>query len=92
MSGTMGRMYIGTSGLQAHQNAINTTAHNLTNLNTAGYSRQQVVLTDLAYQKLGYTKVGVNQTGLGTRVEETRTTRDKYLDQKFFSLILKYHC
>lgn len=83
MSGTMGRMYIGTSGLQAHQNAINTTAHNLTNLNTAGYSRQQVVLTDLAYQKLGYTKVGVNQTGLGTRVEETRTTRDKYLDQKF---------
>lgn len=83
MSGTMGRMYIGTSGLQAHQNAINTTAHNLTNLNTAGYSRQQVVLTDLAYQNLGYTKVGINQTGLGTRVEETRTTRDKYLDQKF---------
>lgn len=83
MPGTMGRMYIGTSGLQAHQNAINTTAHNLTNLNTEGYSRQQVVLTDLAYQKLGYTKVGVNQTGLGTRVEETRTTRDKYLDQKF---------
>ena len=83
MSGTMGRMYIGTSGLQAHQNAINTTAHNLTNLNTEGYSRQQVLLTDLAYQNLGYTKVGVKQTGLGTRVEETRTTRDKYLDQKY---------
>lgn len=83
MSGTMGRMYIGTSGLQAHQNAINTTAHNLTNLNTKGYSRQQVLLTDLAYQNLGYTKVGIKQTGLGTRVEETRTTRDKYLDQKY---------
>lgn len=83
MSGTMGRMYIGTSGLQAHQNAINTTAHNLTNLNTEGYSRQQVLLTDLAYQNLGYTKVGIKQTGLGTRVEETRTTRDKYLDQKY---------
>lgn len=83
MSGTMGRMYIGTSGLQAHQNAINTTAHNLTNLNTEGYSRQQVLLTDLAYQKLGYTKVGINQTGLGTRVEETRTTRDQYLDRKY---------
>jgi len=76
-------MYIGTSGLQAHQNAINTTAHNLTNLNTEGYSRQQVLLTDLAYQNLGYTKVGIKQTGLGTRVEETRTTRDKYLDQKY---------
>lgn len=83
MAGTMGRMYIGTSGLQAHQNAINTTAHNLTNLNTEGYSRQQVLLSDLAYQKLGYTKVGIKQTGLGTRVEETRTTRDKYLDNKY---------
>lgn len=83
MAGTMGRMYIGTSGLQAHQNAINTTAHNLTNLNTEGYSRQQVLLSDLAYQKLGYTKVGIKQTGLGTRVEETRTTRDRYLDNKY---------
>lgn len=83
MTGTMGRMYIGTSGLQANQNAINTTAHNLTNLDTEGYSRQQVLLTDLAYQNLGYTKVGTKQTGLGTRVEETRTTRDKYLDQKY---------
>lgn len=83
MSGTMGRMYIGTSGLQAHQNAINTTAHNLTNLGTEGYSRQQVLLADVGYQRLGYTKVGINQTGLGTRVEATRTTRDKYLDQKY---------
>lgn len=83
MSGTMGRMYIGTSGLQAHQNAINTTAHNLTNLNTEGYSRQQVLLADVGYQKLGYTPIGINQTGLGTKVEATRTTRDKYLDQKY---------
>lgn len=83
MAGTMGRMYIGTSGLQAHQNAINTTAHNLTNLKTEGYSRQQVLMTDLAYQTIGFTKVGIKQTGLGTRIAETRTTRDKYLDQKY---------
>lgn len=83
MSGTMGRMYIGASGLQAHQNAINTTAHNLTNLGTEGYSRQQVLLTDLGYQNLGYTKVVFNQTGLGTKVDETRTTRDHFLDRKY---------
>ena len=76
-------MYIGTSGLQANQNAINTTAHNLTNLNTEGYSRQQVLLKDLAYQKLGYTKTGINQTGLGTKVDQTRTTRDHFLDNKY---------
>lgn len=83
MSGTMGRMYIGASGLQAHQNAINTTAHNLTNLSTEGYSRQQVLLADLGYQNLGYTKVVFNQTGLGTKVDETRTTRDHFLDRKY---------
>ena len=83
MAGTMGRMYIGTSGLQANQNAINTTAHNLTNLNTEGYSRQQVLLKDLAYQKLGYTKTGINQTGLGTKVDQIRTTRDHFLDNKY---------
>jgi flagellar hook-associated protein 1 FlgK len=76
-------MYIGTSGLQSSQNAINTTAHNLTNLSTEGYSRQQVVMTDMAYQTLGYTKVGIKQTGLGTRVAETRTTRDHFLDNKY---------
>jgi len=83
MAGTMGRMYIGASGLQASQNAINTTAHNLTNLSTEGYSRQQVIQSDLAYQKLGYTKVSIKQTGLGTKVSETRTTRDIFLDNKY---------
>ncbi|MBQ8982379.1 MAG: flagellar hook-associated protein FlgK [Lachnospiraceae bacterium] len=83
MSGTMGRMYIGASGLQASQNAINTTAHNLTNLDTEGYSRQQVIQSDLGYQKLGFTKVSIKQTGLGTKVSQTRTTRDIFLDNKY---------
>lgn len=82
MSGTMGRMYIGTSGIMAHQNAINTTAHNLTNVNTKGYSRQQVVLSDVGYQTIGYTPISTKQTGYGTRVNDTRTARDKYLDLK----------
>lgn len=83
MAGTMGRMYIGTSGILAHQNAINTTAHNLANLNTAGYSRQQVLMADLGYQNLGISALGMKQTGYGTKVEATRTTRDHFLDEKF---------
>ena len=35
-------LYIGASGLQTSQNALNTTAHNLTNVDTVGYTRQQV--------------------------------------------------
>lgn len=34
---------IGVSGLQAFQSALNTTGHNIANVNTAGYSRQQTM-------------------------------------------------
>ena len=44
MSGTMGNFYVGVSGMQSHQYALNTTAHNITNANTEGYSRQRSVI------------------------------------------------
>jgi flagellar hook-associated protein 1 FlgK len=34
---------IGVSGLQAFQSALNTTSHNIANVNTSGYSRQQTL-------------------------------------------------
>ena len=37
-----GSLYIGVSGLQTSQNALNTTAHNMSNIDTVGYTRQQV--------------------------------------------------
>ena len=38
----MGSLYIGASGLQTSQNALNTTAHNMSNIDTTGFVRQQV--------------------------------------------------
>ena len=35
---------IGLSGLNAAQNALNTTSNNIGNVNTAGYNREQVIL------------------------------------------------
>lgn len=81
MAGTMGNFYVGVSGIQAHQYAMNTTAHNLTNAGTAGYSRQQVLLTDLRYVNLGLTPNGLNQSGLGTRIADVRLVRDRLLDR-----------
>ena len=43
----MGSLYIGASGLQTSQNALNTTAHNLSNVDTTGYTRQQVQQSEL---------------------------------------------
>ena len=34
-----GSLYIGTSGLQTSQNALNTTGHNMSNIDTTGYTR-----------------------------------------------------
>ncbi|MDD6070261.1 MAG: flagellar hook-associated protein FlgK [Clostridiales bacterium] len=80
MSGTMGNFYVGVSGMQSHQYALNTTAHNITNAGTDGYSRQQVLLSDIAYTRLGTTALGVNQAGLGTKIQDVRLVRDRFLD------------
>ena len=72
MAGSMGSMYIGVSGLQSSQNALNTTAHNLTNLKTIGYSRQQVIMNDLSYAKISQTGAVTNTIGTGTKVEADR--------------------
>lgn len=83
MSGTMGNFYVGVSGLQAGQYALNTTAHNITNAGTTGYTRQQVFLADMTYTNLGDTAVGRNQSGLGTRIIDIRHIRDNLVDKKY---------
>ena len=52
MANGFGSLYIGASGLQSAQNALNTTANNLANVNTEGYVRQQVVFSDKRYDVL----------------------------------------
>ena len=38
----MANLYVGQSGLITSQSALNTTAHNLANIDTEGFTRQQV--------------------------------------------------
>ena len=47
--GLFGSLYVGASGLQTSQNALNTVAHNLSNVDTQGYTRQQVAQADRSY-------------------------------------------
>ncbi len=83
MSGTMGNFWVGVSGLQSSQYALNTTAHNITNAGTAGFSRQQVLLADMSYHNLGNTAVGRNQAGLGTTIADVRLIRDTFVDKAY---------
>ncbi|MBQ9936678.1 MAG: hypothetical protein IJO70_12585 [Lachnospiraceae bacterium] len=84
MSGTMGRLSIGVTGLQTNQYALNTTAHNLMNTQTKGFSRQQVMLTDRTYRGLGTTNVfGENKAGLGVVTAEIKQARDNFADAAY---------
>lgn len=80
MSGTMGRLSIGVTGLQTSQYALNTTAHNLMNTQTSGYSRQQVMLTDRSYNKLSTGEIYTNKSGLGVVTAEVKQVRDNFAD------------
>ncbi|MGN1197372.1 MAG: flagellar basal body protein, partial [Acetatifactor sp.] len=81
----MGSLYIGSSGLQNSQNALNTTAHNLSNIDTKGYTRQQVQLSDKRYTTLSIDINSVNnkQTGLGVTYSRAKQVRDFFLDKTY---------
>ena len=70
----MGSLYIGQSGLQTSQNALNTTAHNMSNLDTTGYTRQQVLQGDKEYNTINrnVSAVSNQQIGLGVTYSKVR--------------------
>ena len=78
----MGSLYIGASGLQTSQNALNTTAHNLSNVDTAGYTRQQVQQANKSYITLSVNPQSVanQQSGLGVTYSTVKQVRDIFLD------------
>lgn len=76
-------LQVGVSGLTTSQNALNTTAHNLANVNTKGYTRQQVVMADFAYQKWGVNHISTLQTGLGVDIETVRQVRNMFYDKSY---------
>ncbi len=81
----MGSLYIGTSGLQTSQNALNTTAHNLSNVDTAGYTRQQVQQSDKVYVTLSKNPDSISnkQYGLGVTYSRVKQVRDYFLDSTY---------
>lgn len=81
----MSGLYVGASGLQTSQNALNTTAHNLSNIDTVGYTRQQVQLANRNYVTLSTNpnSVANQQTGQGVLYSRVKQVRDSFLDKTF---------
>ena len=78
-------LYVGTTALRVASDALNTTAHNISNSDTEGYTRQQVSQSTRHYNKISdaTTKVAAKQVGMGVQYAETRQVRDFFLDQVY---------
>lgn len=76
-------LHIGVTGLNVSQAALNVTAHNLANVDTKGYVRQQPIFTDSQYIKTGESYLASMQQGLGASFAEIRQIRDIFLDQAY---------
>lgn len=84
MANGMGSLYIGSSGLRTSQNALNTTANNLANVDTTGYVRQQVIQADRHYNTFDKNAAISNQqSGLGVSIADVIHSRDIFLDKSY---------
>ncbi|MEA2243608.1 MAG: flagellar hook-associated protein 1 [Solirubrobacteraceae bacterium] len=71
-------------GVLAHQQAIDTTSHNVANANTEGYSRQEAVMAPSSALPLyGMQIGGIGQLGTGVDVEAFRRIRTSFLDLQY---------
>ena len=65
---------VGSSALNSMQRAIATTGHNIANVNTEGYSRQEVLLGTRTPEKVGQVEIGT-----GVEVSNIRRAHDQFL-------------
>jgi len=73
---------VAVRGLFSAQRNLNTVNHNLNNINTPGYSRQQSV--QVASRPMALAD-GTGMMGTGAEVTSVRRVRDEYLDFKYWS-------
>ena len=78
MAGISDIFNIARSGIRATQQGLATTSHNITNINTTGYSRQEVVLETA--------RPAEGTIGSGVRVAAIRQSVDDFLENQLTSV------
>lgn len=79
------------SALQANQKRLDITGQNLANMNTAGYTRQQLKTSSLNYTNpiSHYMNGSEISVGFGVKMDTVTQIRDPYLDAQYRSQIQK---
>lgn len=87
MAGLLSSLNTAKSGMNVSQVAIQTTSHNISNINTPGYSRQQVKQTaSSAYSTPGSNmSFSAGQIGTGAQINDVTRVRNTFYDYKFRS-------
>ncbi|MCI7062329.1 MAG: flagellar hook-associated protein FlgK [Lachnospiraceae bacterium] len=80
MPSTFFGLNIATSGMSAYYAGLNTTAHNISNKNTKGYSKQEVQQQAKVPISL---KTSYGMMGAGVDVKDITSSRDVYYDYKY---------
>lgn len=82
MPNTFFGLTIASSGLNAANIGLNTTAHNIANIETKGYSRQALDVTAADALRM-YSSYGMQ--GSGVTVNNVKQIRDSYYDHKYWN-------
>lgn len=80
MASTFFGLNIGVTGVNAYQTSLNTTAHNLSNIGSDGYSRQKV---NLRADKALSVVASYGMIGSGVTIADITQQRNAYFDTKF---------
>jgi len=73
---------IARSGLTVNERGLYVTGHNISNVNTPGYVRQQAMIKNGPVESY-YTRAGLMQYGLGSDIQDIRQIRHVFLDNVF---------
>lgn len=79
MRSTFGGMELGRSALNAFRLGMQTVGHNISNMNTEGYSRQRVIFSTVTPENIP----NVGQVGQGMSISSIERIRDEFLDFQF---------
>lgn len=93
MSSTFGGFETAKSGLSVSMQQLNVTEHNITNVNTAGYTRERLLISakEPASSKYLIAQTHNNMIGQGVQADGVQQIRSAYLDQQFRNLNSSYN-
>ena len=87
MSGLLSTLNTAKSGMNVSQVAIQTTSHNISNINTPGYSRQRINQSASSpYSMPGKnSNFGAGQIGTGAQIDDVTRIRNSFYDYQYRS-------